>query len=319
MTGVDVDPTASPGARACLALQALALEDASLAAARYADLAARAAVHHVGRRADARLEPLDATGACAWPAFHARTEALWPALDGRGHLQGTVDMVLKGPGAQALVLPVQGRDGALMLARVDLAHPAVVLGERVQTLGLSGCDVHDVEFGGVPSEVLGAFDASVDEALLAELAPMAMAMLCGVAQASLLQAHDHAEQRHQGGGAMQGWGEVRRLLSGMQERLSVMQGLLSAALSPQAGGVPTPRPTTGSTTGPTLAAQLLHVGQLACELTLDGVQLQGVAGTLQDHPQAQRLRDARQLHGLLGGVAWRRQQGWSLTPTPGCR
>jgi len=315
VTGVDVDPAASPGARACLALQALALQDASLAAARYADLAARAAVHHVGRRADARLEPLDATGACAWPAFHARTEALWPALDGRAHLQGTVDMVLKGPGAQALVLPVQGRDGALMLARVDLAHPAVVLGERVQTLGLSGCDVHDVEFGGVPSEVLGAFDASVDEALLAELAPMAMAMLCGVAQASLLQAHQHAEQRHQGGGAMQGWGEVRRLLSGMQERLSVMQGLLSAALSAQAGWVSTPRPTPG----PTLAAQLLHVGQLACELTLDGVQLQGVAGTLHDHPQAQRLRDARQLHGLLGGVAWRRQQGWSLTPMPGCR
>lgn len=315
MTEIDLDPTASPGARACVALQALALKDASLAAARYADLAARAAVHHVGRRADARLEPLDASGACAWPAFHARTEALWPALDGRGHLQGTVDMVLKGRGAQALVLPVQGRDGALMLARVDLAHPAVVLGERVQTLGLSGCDVHDVEFGGVPSEVLGAFDASVDEALVSELAPMAMAMLCGVAQGSLLQAHEHAEQRHQGGGAMRGWGEVRRLLSGMQERLSVMQGLLSAALSPQAGWVSTPRPTPG----PTLAAQLLHVGQLACELTLDGVQLQGVAGTLQDHPQAQRLRDARQLHGLLGGVAWRRQQGWSLTPMPGCR
>ncbi|MBH2014917.1 MAG: hypothetical protein I8H88_00400 [Burkholderiales bacterium] len=288
---------------------ALAREDASLAAARYADGAARAAVRRVSGR------DLDSVGPCAWPAFHARMEALWPALDGRGHLQGTVDLVLRGHGAQALILPVQGRDGALMLARVDLGHPAVVLGERVQTLGLSGCDVRDVEFSGVPSEVLGAFDAAADEALLADLVPMAMALLCGVAQASLAQAHEHVAQRHQGGGPMQGWGEVRRLLSGMQERVSAMQGLLSSAASSGEASVSS----AVSNAGPTLAAQLLHVGRLACEVTVDGVQLLGAAGTLQDHPQAQRLRDARQLHGLLGGVAWRRQQGWALTPMPGCR
>lgn len=284
-------------ARWCALLEALAAHDVSAAAWLYSDFAARQAMQVLSHSA-AAMAP--AAGEwLAWPAFHAADEALWPTFDAKGHVRGQLDMLLKGPLAHGAVLLAQGRDQQCHLVRVDLTHPAVAVGEPVGTLGLDGAGIHDIEFGGVPAELLGVMDAHAAQALQARLAPAAVALLCGVARASLDSATVHAHQRQQGGGPLVGWAEVRRLLSGMNERLTVAQALRHALTS-------SPEPALH----PADAVRMhLHAGQLVAELTRDGLQLLGGVGYLRNHPQEARLRDVRQLRCLMGGVAWRRQGG----------
>jgi len=231
----------------------------------------------------------------AWPAFHDVDEQLWPTLDAQGYLRGQVDMLLLGTHARWAVLPAQGRDHGLALVLVDLAHPAVIRGEPLHTVGLPHGGINDVEFGGVPCEVLSQQGRALMWQVSAQLVPAVLALQCGLARSSLHDAMAYAATRHQGGGALIGWGEVRRLLSLMHERLHAMQGALTASLL-----------NVGKPDQQALYAPL-HVGTLACELTEDGVQLSGGSGYVASHAQAQRLCDARQFKTLLGGVAWRRQ------------
>lgn len=259
---------------------------------------ANAMAHHVLQLLSARPEALSVNhdGAAqnlAWPAFHNLHDQLWPAVDAQGYLRGQVDMLVSGGQARWAVLPVQGRDQRMQMAVVDLSHPAVIRSERLLTLGLHACDIRDVEFGGVPCEILPGSARSLFPKLNDDMAPAVMALMCGVARGALQEALAHARSRRQGGGSLMGWGEVRRLLSLMQERLRVMQGLLWASLS-------------GAQRAGSASYQVLHCGELACALTQDAVQVMGGEGYRRKQAQAQRLCDARQIQGLMGHVAWRR-------------
>lgn len=280
----------------CRVLEAVAAVHASAAAAVYASAAAHLALHACALSDSLQTKVQDLTGEwLAWPAFHDIDEQLWPAMDAQGYLRGQVDMLLMGQHAHWAVLPVQGRDQGLQLVLVDLQHPAVIRGPAIRTLGLPACGLNDVELGGVPCELLTTQGVALFKQVAAQLAPAVMALQCGLSRASLQDAQHHAASRQQGGGVLLGWGEVRRVLSLMHERLGVMQGLLLAAL------------TSRDAHGVRDAYSALHVGSLACEQTVDGVQVLGGAGYVRESMQAQRLCDARQVKGLLGGVAWRRQ------------
>lgn len=280
----------------CRVLEALAAVNASAAAAVYASAAAHLVLNACALPAERQALMRDmSVDWLAWPAFHDIDEQLWPTVDAQGYLRGQVDMMLCGAHARWAVLPAQLRDQGMALVSVDLAHPAVIRRMPLQTLGLATGGINDVEFGGVPCEVLSTQGRQVFEAVNAHLALAVMAMSCGVSRGGLEAAQAHAQTRQQGGGTLLGWGEVRRLVSLMQERLRVMHGLLLAGLT---GGVP-------AALNARYAA--LHVGDLACALTSDGVQLLGGIGYMNTNSQAQRLCDARQIKGLMGGVAWRRQ------------
>jgi alkylation response protein AidB-like acyl-CoA dehydrogenase len=229
----------------------------------------------------------------AWPAFHGLHDQLWPAVDAQGYLRGQVDMLVLGGQARWAVLPVQGRDQRMQLAVVDLGHPAVIRSEPVRTLGLSDGDITDVEFGGVPCEILPGTARGLYPVLTARWAAPVLALQSGVARGALEDAIAHAQARRQGGGSLLGWGEVRRLLAGMVSNLKVMQGLLRASLDEPA-------------TSRSALFQVLHAGELACRLTSDALQVHGGEGYRRHSAPARRLCDARQLHGLLGLVAWRR-------------
>jgi alkylation response protein AidB-like acyl-CoA dehydrogenase len=289
----------------CRVLEAVAAVDATAACAVYAGAAAHIALNLCGLPAEreALLRDLSVDW-LAWPAFHDIDEQLWPAMDAQGYLRGQVDLLLCGTHARWVVMPAQLKDQGIGLVLVDLSHPAAMRGTAVETLGLTGSGIADVEFGGVPCEVLNPQGREVFEQVAMRLAPAVMALLCGVSRASARDAHAHAAERRQGGGSLMGWGEVRRMLSSMHERLRVMQGLLASALMMPVGAMPK------GVSSPAHDARYaaLHAGDLAAALTSDGLQLLGGAGYMSTHPQATRLRDARQLKGLMGGVAWRRQR-----------
>ena len=204
-------------------------------------------------------------------------------------------MLMLGTQARWAVLPVQGRDQRMQLAVVDLSHPAVIRGDKLRTQGLLHGELHDVELGGVPCELLATVSApGLFQRVSGLLAPAVLALQCGVSRASLQAAQAHVTRRRQGGASLLAWGEVRHILATMQEKLSVMQAVLQGALS---GGVPLAG----------LSFSQLHTGKLACELTADAVQLMGGAGYRVSSPQGQRMMDARQLQALMGAAAWRRQ------------
>lgn len=285
-----------PVSTLCRVLEAVSAVDASAAAAVYASAAAHLALNLSAISAERQSILRDlSVDWLAWPAFHDVDEQLWPAVDAQGYLRGQTDLLLNGAHANWAVVPAQAREG-LGIALVDLRHPAVIRGAAQHGLGLAACGINDVEFGGVPCELVSLQGREVFEALSDRLAPAVMALQCGVSRASLSLAMTHAAQRVQGGGPLLGWGEVRRVLSLMQERLHVMQALLATSLGRAlpAGG---------------LQARhgALHVGDLACLLTSDGMQIFGGMGYMNTQAQAVRLCDARQIKGLLGGVARRRQ------------
>ncbi|MFT3859602.1 MAG: acyl-CoA dehydrogenase family protein [Aquabacterium sp.] len=286
----------------CQVLEAVSAVSASAAASVYGSAAANLALNLCAlppeRSALMRDVSIDWL---AWPAFHDLDEQLWPVVDAQGYLRGQVGLLLNGLHAPWAVLPAQWRDQGVGLVLVDLRHPAVIRSEPVQTLGLNHAGINDVEFGGVPCELLASRAADVLTALRPQLAVGVLAMQCGLARASLQDALHHAQTREQGGGTLMGWGEVRRMLSLMNERLQVLQGLLLAGLTAlatqrQAGAVPQ------------ALGMELHAGDLACAQASDGIQILGGAGYMHTHAQAQRLCDARQVKGLMGGVARRRQR-----------
>ncbi len=294
----------------CRVLEAVSAVRASAAATVYAsaaahmaintaiDMAANAGASLAGSLSERKRLMRDVVvDWLAWPAFHDIDEQLWPAVDAQGYLRGQVDMLVGGLHAPWAVLPALLRDQSVGLVLVDLRHPAVSRGAPVATLGLRDCGMADVEFGGVPCELLSTRGHALYATLSGKLAPAAMAMLAGVSRACLEAAMAHAATRRQGGGRLDGWGEVRRLLSVMQERLRVQQGLLHAALSSE-----------GEPAMLNARYAALHAGKLACEQASDGVQVLGGAAYVQSAPPAARLGDAHQLQCLMGGVAWRRQQ-----------
>jgi alkylation response protein AidB-like acyl-CoA dehydrogenase len=50
----------------------------------------------------------------------------------------------------------------------------------------------------------------------------------------------------------------------------------------------------------TALAAVVHIGDLACTATTEGVQLLGGNGYMKDYGQEKRMRDARQARSLLG-------------------
>lgn len=283
-------------------LEPVCAVDASAGAAIYASAAAHLALSAC-QLPDAMLQRLsELPGAwLAWPAFHDAQEQPWPELSPGGLLSGHAEMLLLGTHARWAVLPARDTSTplpSLQLVLVDLEQPTVVRDQAVRTLGLSACGVADMAFVQAHCERItsGSTDAgTVLRKIEPQLAAAAIAMQCGVMRGSLQMAQSYASERIQGGGNLLGWGEVRRLLSLMHERLNVAHGMLGQALHAGSQALSAPY-------------GALHVGALACELTTDGVQLLGGNGYMKDYGQEKRMRDARQLQGLLGGVAWRRQR-----------
>ncbi len=51
-----------------------------------------------------------------------------------------------------------------------------------------------------------------------------------------------------------------------------------------------------------ISAATLHIAELACEATTDGIQILGGYGYMKDYGQEKRYRDARMVQALLGSV-----------------
>ena len=67
-----------------------------------------------------------------------------------------------------------------------------------------------------------------------------------------------------------------------------------------------------------MSAMALHIAELACEATSDGIQILGGYGYMKDYGQEKRYRDARMVQALLGTVPFKKldiiQQATNTNP-----
>lgn len=288
-------------------LEALARHDAGRAAWLYGHAAAQLA-WYAGRAPDGGLDAerdgeASLAGQCwAWPGFHDVGRHGWPVVDRNGLVSGRLSACLPGLTAQVVVTPVRMPDGQLALLRFQVGQPAVVQQTGARFMGLQAAGIVDLQLTQVSGQL--QCDDAVEhrlQVLSAQLSTGTMAMLCGLMHGSLQTAQAYAMERHQGGGNLLGWGEVRRLLAVQHERLASGQAALSSALRALK------RPAGDGEAASCVQALLLQCGEAATALATDGVQLLGGNGYMKDYGQAQRLCDAWQLHGLMGPAAQRRQ------------
>jgi alkylation response protein AidB-like acyl-CoA dehydrogenase len=57
---------------------------------------------------------------------------------------------------------------------------------------------------------------------------------------------------------------------------------------------------------PRVSAAALHIAELACDATNDGIQILGGYGYMKDYGQEKRYRDARMVQALLGAVPFKK-------------
>lgn len=283
-------------------LEALACRDAGTAAWLYGNGAAQLAWYQQGMTDGDALMP---GRHWAWPGFHDLLRHAWPSVDRHGLVSGYLSACLGGLAAEEVVTPVRLPDGHLVLFRLETAQPGVVRRSGVRYMGLQAAGMADLHL----TEVRGQLqDQRLDDPLQGhgrrlgvQLSACVMAMMCGLMKGSLQTAQAYAAERHQGGGNLLGWGEVRRLLAVQHERLVLAQAALSSAL--RALALQADEQEAASRT----QALLLQCGDAATAMATDGVQLLGGNGYMKDYGQASRLCDAWQLQGLMGPAAQRRQ------------
>jgi alkylation response protein AidB-like acyl-CoA dehydrogenase len=117
-------------------------------------------------------------------------------------------------------------------------------------------------------------------------------MSLGIMTGSFLEALQYTKDRYQGGRQIIDWSEVRMLLANMAVEVQVGQSCVSWAcheLDAKAPGW-----------DKTARAAAIHVAEMACRATVDGVQLLGGNGFMKDYGQEKRMRDSKQVQCLLG-------------------
>ncbi|HPS93637.1 MAG TPA: acyl-CoA dehydrogenase family protein, partial [Deltaproteobacteria bacterium] len=152
----------------------------------------------------------------------------------------------------------------------------------------------DVTFSGVKARLVGEegkgpgyFDAASRKMHVA-----AAAMNAGIMKGSFNEALAYAKERFQGGREIINWSEVSMILANMLIKANVAD--LCVAQACQAV-----RQENGQW-GRHCMAAALHVHELACDATSDGIQVLGGNGYMKDYGQEKRYRDARQVQALLG-------------------
>lgn len=208
-------------------------------------------------------------------------------------LNGKLEFVVNAPIASLLLVPVrEGDSGQVSLYLLDLAADGIRVGETLLTLGLRGCPTADIEFRGLvipPSSVVTSGDGlDLLKKTARSFRGPAAAMAAGVVACSIHRARTYAEERYQGGCNIIDYQQVRAMLADM---LSDYATCCEAADRLSNGG---------QFTETESALMFIRAKEGAARATIDGVQLLGGYGYMEDYGQERCMRDAKQIQFLLG-------------------
>lgn len=216
-------------------------------------------------------------------------------------LNGTVEYtVLGGLAAYALVpARIQGREGFSFFL-ISLSHKGVTKSNPVFSLGLHACPAVDLNLSAVEARLVGqeGKGAQYFREAADRMHAAVAAIQCGIMRGSFQEALDYSLQRFQGGREIVNWSGLRMILGQMAVEVKIAEMVVSEA----AIAVETQAPQ-----WPLYSrAAALHLSELACRLTTDGIQCLGGNGYMKDYGQEKRFRDAQHVQALLGLAPMRR-------------
>ncbi|MBU1169944.1 MAG: acyl-CoA dehydrogenase family protein [Proteobacteria bacterium] len=177
---------------------------------------------------------------------------------------------------------------------VDLKDKGISKSEPILSLGLHACPAVDLELNHVKATLIGQEGKGSDyfEKMADRLHVAAASMALGVMKGSFKEAFDYAKKREQGGHEIINWSEVKMILSNMAIKISNAEMIIEKAC--KAVDTLEAKWETRS------RAAALHIQDMACDLTTDGIQLLGGVGYMKDFGQEKRFRDAKHIQALLG-------------------
>lgn len=233
----------------------------------------------------------------AFQSYTSPEENTFPEVSGRSKplLRGRLPFLVLGGMARYAVVAgaCKGEDGFSWYL-VDLSAEGVMKSDPILTLGLQACRTVDVELKDVPGLRIGAEGdgQACFRKMQSAMCVPAAALSLGIMEGSFKEALAYAGQRWQGNRYIIEWSGVRMKLAEIAIRIDVARSCLAGVLSANDKGSPD---------GDRAAvAAAVHISELACIATSEGVQVLGGNGYMKDYGQEKRMRDARQARSLLG-------------------
>ena len=281
-------------------LEKLSMADASMAGIIFTNAAAIEIIHQASQETDcgAVYKMLSAKEALplAFSSFTGIGEMEMPVVDKKGAISGRINFLCLGGISRYAVLPAdkskQGNKISYYL--LDLNERGIEKSEPVYSLGLHACPGVDVFLENVPTTLIGVAGKGEKyfQAMQSHLSLGAAAISLGILKGSFMEALQYTKDRFQGGRQIIDWSEVRMILANMAIEIQAGQSCLASACSELDTEV--------AGWGKTARATAIHVAEMACRATVDGVQLLGGNGYMKDYGQEKRMRDAHQAQCLLG-------------------
>jgi alkylation response protein AidB-like acyl-CoA dehydrogenase len=233
----------------------------------------------------------------AFQSYASPEEIELPEVSGEGTLllNGTLPfLALGGMARYAVAAGARKKDRAFSYYLVDLSEHGVTKSDPILTLGFQACQAVDIDLKDVPGLLIGSEGKGeiYFHTMLSRMSLPAAAISLGIMEGSFKEALDYAGERWQGGRNIVDWSAVRMMLAEMAMAIEVGTSCLFGIRSSWDAN---------STNGDRSAlAAAIHLGDLACSATSEGVQLLGGNGYMKDYGQEKRMRDARQARALLG-------------------
>lgn len=210
-------------------------------------------------------------------------------------LNGAIEyVVLGGLSGHALVpAKIRGQEGYSYFL-INLNDKGIYKSQPVFSLGLHACPAVDINVAGVEAKLIGKEGAGAHYFNQASdrMHSAVAAIQCGIMKGSFNEALDYSQQRCQGGKEIIHWSGLRMILGQMAVQVKIAEMVVSEA----AMAVENREPQWNLYA----RAAALHLSELACTLTTDGIQCLGGNGYMKDYGQEKRFRDAKHTQALLG-------------------
>jgi alkylation response protein AidB-like acyl-CoA dehydrogenase len=233
----------------------------------------------------------------AFQSYMSPEEMDYPEVSGKDKylLNGNLPLLsLGGLARYAVVAGARHNEKGFSYYLIDLSAPGVMKSDPILTLGFQACQAVDAGLKDVPGLLIGAEGAGniYFQKMLSVMSVPAAALSLGIMQGCFKEALDYAGQRWQGGRNIVEWSGVRMKLSEIAIQINVARSCLSGICSAHDTAPPVE-------SNPAVAAAI-HISEMACGATSEGIQLLGGNGYMKDYGQEKRMRDAWQARSLLG-------------------
>ncbi len=235
----------------------------------------------------------------AFPAFDnpSETKNMADAKKDKANyiLSGNIEyLVLGGLTSHGLISArIPGQD-VYSLFLIDLSDKGVNISDPIFSLGLHACPAVDLRLNKVKGELVGkeGHGSIYFEEVSDKMHVAAAAMSTGIMKGSFNEALSYARQRYQGGWEIINWSEIKMMLANMAVKVKIADMTIAQACQALENKE--------SQCGTCSRAAAIHLQDMACSLTTDGIQVLGGNGYMKDYGQEKRFRDAKQIQALLG-------------------